>query len=226
MMNLLDAIIMLFRPESELRQIVGVTLKMAAASTSISFVIGITLGVIIGITDFRGKKLIMNVTSSLMGLPPVLAGLIVFGILSRSGPLGEFKLLYSVTAMVCAQILIITPITINMSATFVDQRIAQVRETMLGMGFPKIKQMYYMLYETKTQLFAIFFLGFGRAISEVGAAQLVGGNIQFKTRVMTTAIVLETNKGDFQMALAIGFVLLIIAFTINTLAHLLQRDRK
>lgn len=217
---------MLFKPDSELRQIVGVTLKMAAASTSISFVIGITLGVIIGITDFRGKKLIMNVTSSLMGLPPVLAGLIVFGILSRSGPLGEFKLLYSVTAMVCAQILIITPITINMSATIVDQRIAQVRETMLGMGFSKIKQMYYMLYETKTQLFAIFFLGFGRAISEVGAAQLVGGNIQFKTRVMTTAIVLETNKGDFQMALAIGFVLLIIAFTINTLAHLLQRDRK
>ena len=161
-----------------------------------------------------------------MGLPPVLAGLIVFGILSRSGPLGEFKLLYSVTAMVCAQILIITPIMINMSATFVDQRIAQVRETMLGMGFSKIKQMYYMLFETKTQLFAIFFLGFGRAISEVGAAQLVGGNIQFKTRVMTTAIVLETNKGDFQFALSIGFVLLIIAFIINTLAHLLQRGRK
>jgi tungstate transport system permease protein len=224
--NFLEVMGMLFEPKSELRQIVGVTLRMAATSTTISFIIGVSLGVLIGATEFRGKKLIMSITSSLMGLPPVLAGLIVFAILSRSGPLGEFKMLYSVSAMVFAQILIITPITINMSATYVGQRITQVRETMLGMGFSKSKQLYYMLYESKTQMFAILLLGFGRAISEVGAAQLVGGNIQYKTRVMTTAIVLETNKGDFQLALALGLLLLVIAFTINTLAHILQRGKK
>lgn len=217
---------MLFEQNSELRQIVGVTLRMAFTSTAISFVLGVGLGVLVGISEFRGKRAILQVSSTLMGLPPVLAGLVVFFILSRSGPLGSLKLLYSVTAMITAQVLLITPIALYMSATAVGGRIALVRETMLGMGLSKKKQLLYMLYECRTQLFAIMFLGFGRAISEVGAAQLVGGNVQYKTRVMTTAIVLETNKGNFELALALGILLLVIAFVLNIVAQWLQKERK
>lgn len=224
--ELLNAIKLLFGENGELRQILGVTLKMASISTSVSFIVGTALGVLLGLNEFRFKRGILSITSTLMGFPPVLAGLVVFFILSRSGPLGEFKLLYSVTAMVCAQILIITPVMLHMSATTIGERAASIKETMQGLGLNKWKQLKYVLLENKSQLFALFFLGFGRAISEVGAAQLVGGNVQYKTRVMTTAIVLETNKGNFEMALALGVLLLIIAFIINVLSRLLQGKRK
>lgn len=213
----------LFEPNSEIRQILGVTLRMAATSTAISFALGVVFGAAIGANEFKLKRAIMSVTGTLMGLPPVLAGLLVFFLLSRSGPLGEYKLLYSVTAMVCAQVLLITPIVTNMTATVIGSRRAEMSETMRGVGLPKAKQMRLMLRECRAELFATLLLGFGRAISEVGAAQLVGGNIQHKTRVMTTAIVLETNKGRFGMALAIGLLLLVVALIINTAARLLQR---
>lgn len=216
---------MLFAPNSELMQIVGVTLRMAVTSTAISFLLGIMLGTLIAFNEFKLKRFVLSVTSTLMSLPPVLAGLVVFFLLSRSGPLGQFKLLYSVSAMVTAQILLITPIVANMSATALEQRIRAIAPTMIGLGFSKAKMLAYMLYEARNELFSILFLGFGRALSEVGAAQIVGGNVQYKTRVMTTAIVLETNKGNFDMALALGILLLIIAFAINLAARALQKRR-
>lgn len=206
-------------------QIVGVTLKMSAVSTSISFVVGGLLGVAVGLGRFRGKQAILNLTSTLMGFPPVLSGLVVFFLLSRSGPFGEYKLLYSVTAMVIAQILLILPVVLNLSATAVGEKAPAMRDTMAGLGFSRGRQLLYMLYETRAQLFSLLLLGFGRAISEVGAAQLVGGNIQYKTRVMTTAIVLETNKGNFELALALGVLLLLISFLINTAARFLTGRR-
>lgn len=213
----------LFEPQSEIRQILGVTLRMAATSTVISFALGLLFGALIGANEFKLKRAVMGVTSTLMGLPPVLAGLLIFFLLSRSGPLGEYKLLYSVAAMVCAQVLLITPVVTNMTATVLGTRKAEMSETMRGIALPKHRQMLLMLRECRAELFATLLLGFGRAISEVGAAQLVGGNIQYKTRVMTTAIVLETNKGNFGMALAIGVLLLIVALIINTAARALQR---
>ena len=213
---------MLAQPGSELRQIIGVTLRMSFTSTLISCTVGVLLGSLLGISRFRGKGLILRATHTLMGLPPVLSGLLVFFLLSRSGPLGEYKLLYSVTAMVVAQVLLITPVATGLSASFVHARAPQMEETVKGLGLGRLLYLLYMIYECRTQLFSVFFTGFGRAISEVGAAQLVGGNVQYKTRVMTTAIVLETNMGRFEMALALGLTLLVIAFVITSLAQIFQ----
>ncbi len=217
-----ETINLLFGSNPELRQIIAVTLKMSLTSTFISVALGIPLGTLIGIYDFRGKRILMRIVHTLMGLPPVVAGLLVFFLLSRSGPLGEFKLLYSVTAMVTAQVILITPIAMGLTASMVSSRFSLLQETAWGIGLPRGKQLLYTLYECRSSLFSVLFTGFGRAISEVGAAQIVGGNIQYKTRVMTTAIVLETNKGNFDMAIALGIVLLIIAFIITCLAYYLK----
>lgn len=224
MQQFLTLLTELFQKDSELLQIVGVTLKMASISTTISFLVGVPLGALLGARSFYGKKLLMNITSTFMGFPPVLCGLVVFFLLSRSGPLGQYKLLYSVQAMITAQVLLITPIVLHMSATAVTERAPGMLPTMQGLGFSKGKQLWLLIRESRSTLFSVFFLGFGRAVSEVGAAQLVGGNVQYKTRVMTTAIVLETNKGNFKLALALGVLLLLIAFFINLTARLLSGE--
>lgn len=225
MQYLIDAVKLLFGPSGELRQIVGVTLQMSFFSTLISAAIGMPLGVLLGTVEFRGKKLIMRIVTTLMGLPPVVAGLIVFMILSRSGPLGSLGLLFSVTAMVIAQVVLITPIIIGLTASAVSARAPQVLETTHGLSLSRARVLWLMLYECKSQLIAILLSGFGRSIAEVGAVQLVGGNVQFKTRVMTTAIMLETNKGNFEFAIALGILLLIISFVINSIAQRLQEVR-
>jgi tungstate transport system permease protein len=217
-----DTISLLFGGNPELRQIIAVTLQMSLSSTLISICLGIPLGTLIGIFEFKGKRILMRIIHTLMGLPPVVAGLLVFFLLSRSGPLGEYKLLYSVTAMVTAQVILITPIATGLTASMVSARYPLIRETAWGIGLSRPRQLIYTLYECRSSLFAVLFTGFGRAISEVGAAQIVGGNIQYKTRVMTTAIVLETNKGNFEMAIALGIVLLVIAFIITCLGQYLK----
>ncbi len=222
-MNLLSEIgTMLLESNSELRQIIGVTLRMSFFSTLFSAGIGIPLGMLVGSRTFRGKRALMRVLNTLLGLPPVVAGLLVFFLLSRSGPLGEFKLLYSVSAMVIAQVLLILPVSVSLSAAAADTRAAQIHETVHGLGLSRGKELCYLLYESRGQLFSILFTCFGRSIAEVGAVSLVGGNVQYKTRVMTTAIMLETNKGNFAFAVALGVVLLLISFLINALALTLE----
>lgn len=220
-----EAIQLLIGADGELRQIIGVTLRMSFTSTFISCCMGIPLGVIIGMNSFKGKRLLMRIIHTLMGLPPVVAGLLVFFLLSRSGPFGQYKLLYSVFAMVVAQVMLITPIATGLSASIAGARAPMMRETAMGIGMSKTRQAAYLLFESRKQLFSVLFTGFGRAISEVGAAQLVGGNIQFKTRIMTTAIVLETNKGNFGLAVSLGVILLVISFIITSLAQLLQEEK-
>jgi len=210
--------------EGELWHIIGITLRTSAASTLLSFIIGSVLGVLVGMHGFRGKNLLLSTLSTFMGLPPVLAGLIVFFLLSRSGPLGSWQLLYSVQAMVVAQVILILPVVIHLTAVAVGKKAPDILETLLGLGVSRRRCFRLILREIRAELFTVFFLGFGRAISEVGAAQLVGGNIQYKTRVMTTAIVLETNKGNFTLAAALGVLLLILALGINVLARTLGRD--
>jgi tungstate transport system permease protein len=189
---------------------------MSFLSTTISSLLGIPLGVLIGSSEFHGKHLIKQITNTLMGLPPVVAGLIVYLILSRSGPLGKFKLLYTVTAMVIAQVILITPIMTGLTSNIVSLRAPQIRGTALGLGISRFKQMLYVIYECRTQFISNILAGFGRAIAEVGAVTIAGGNIQYKTRVMTTAIVMQTNLGNFEFAVALGVVLLIISFLINS----------
>lgn len=213
---------LLFGADGELRQIIGVTLRMSFTSTFAAVLLGVPAGMWMATREFPGKRLLLRVVHTLMGLPPVVAGLLVFFLLSRSGPLGQYKLLYSVAAMVTAQVLLITPIAAGLTESIVGARFPLMRETAAGIGLSRGRTLWYTLYECRKPLFSVFFTGFGRAISEVGAAQLVGGNVQYKTRVMTTSIVLETNMGRFHMAIALGVVLLLISFLITSAAQRLQ----
>ena len=215
----LEAIRLLFGEDPELRQIIAVTLQMSFFSTTISSLLGIPLGVLIGGNEFRGKKIVRRIVHTFMGLPPVVAGLAVLLILSRSGPLGKFKLLYTVTSMVIAQVVLITPIITGLTANIVSLRAPQIRETCAGLGIPPFKRLLYTIYECRVQFISTVLAGFGRAIAEVGAVQIVGGNVQYKTRVMTTAIMLQTNMGHFEFAIALGLVLLIISFFINAVVQ-------
>ena len=222
MEELLQAFTLMFTPGSELSQIILLTLQMAAFSTVISTVIGVPLGVLVGLYHFPGKRLVMRILNTLMGLPPVLAGLVVFFILSRSGPLGSLRLLYTLPAMVTAQVVLITPIVCGLSATAISGVAPLVHETAHGMGLSRRRELACLLYECRSQLLSIIFVAFGRSIGEVGAVMLVGGNVQYKTRVMTTAIMLETNMGHFEYAVALGVALLVVSFVINSIALSLQ----
>ena len=220
--KLVQAFSLMFTPGSELSQIILLTLQMSAFSTVISCAIGVPLGVCIGLYRFPGKRLVMRILNTLMGLPPVLAGLAVFFVLSRSGPLGSLRLLYTLPAMVCAQVVLITPIVCGLSATAIASVAPLVHETAHGMGLSRKREVLCLLFECRSQLFSILFVAFGRSIGEVGAVMLVGGNVQYKTRVMTTAIMLETNMGHFEYAAALGIALLVVSFVINSVALTLQ----
>jgi len=219
-----EVIGLIFGPNDELRQIIWLTLQMSFLSTIVCSVIGIPVGVVLGCFKCPGRGIIMRIVTTLMGLPPVVAGLVVFLVLSNSGPLGHMQLLYTVTAMVVAQVVLITPIIAGHTSNTVGTRFKQVSETVRGIGLPPIKGLLYTLYECRHQMVTVLLSGFGRAISEVGAVQIVGGNIQFKTRVMTTTIMMVTNMGRFNVAIALGVVLLIIAFAVNGIAHSLSKE--
>jgi tungstate transport system permease protein len=191
-------------------------------STLISSALGIPLGVLLGGREFRARPWLMRLTNTLMGLPPVVAGLVVYLILSRSGPLGSLKLLFSVPAMVIAQVILITPIVTGMTAAIVSLPAPRIRETTTGVGLTRWQQLLLMVYECRVQFLAVVLAAFGRSIAEVGAVQIVGGNIQHKTRVMTTAIMMQTNLGQFELAVVLGVVLLLISFLINTVVQRFQ----
>ena len=225
MSYLAQAFALLFDSEGELLQIIGVTMRMSFFSTLISCALGIPLGVWLGTARFRGRKLVLRIVNTLMGLPPVVAGLIVFLILSNRGPLGQFRLLFTVTAMVIAQVVLIAPVVTGLSASFVTARAPAIRETARGLDIRGLRYVGLLLWECRAQLISVVLTAFGRTIAEVGAVSMVGGNVRFKTRVMTTAIVLESNKGKFEFALALGVVLLIIAFAVNLVAGAITEDR-
>lgn len=208
--------------DKELLQIITTTLIMSFFSTGISSLIGIPLGVIIGKGNFKGKGILMKIISTLMGLPPVVAGLIVFMLFRSIGPFGIFHLMFTVEIMVIAQVTLITPVVTGLAASAAGEKSQRLVETANGMGLSKPKQISLLIRECSAQFVSIILMAFGRSIAEVGAVSLVGGNIQFKTRVMTTAILLESNKGNFEKALALGIILMLISLVVNVIAHTLQ----
>lgn len=223
-MELINSILeLLFGSDSELRQIIAVTLRMSLFSTLFSSLIGIPAGVLLGANDFRGKAFFSRLVNTLLGLPPVVAGLIVFLLLSRSGPLGSFRLLYTVEAMVVAQVLLITPFIIAMTSNLVGVNANSINETLTGVGIRGTKRLKYFLLDFRVPFISIILAGFGRSIAEVGAVQMVGGNVQFKTRVMTTAIMMQTNMGRFDFAIALGLILLLISFLVNSVVNRIQK---
>ena len=219
-----QALHLLFSLDPELLQILGVTMRMSFFSTTISCLIGLPLGALIGTRSFRGKAFLKKLIHTLMGLPPVVAGLLVYALFTHYGPFGRLHLLFTVRVMVVAQCLLIIPVVTGLTASFMEQSARAVIDTAKGMGLSRRRVLFLCLSESRTSLLSVVLNAFGRSIAEVGAVSIVGGNIQWKTRVMTTAIMLETNKGNFSFALALGFILLLIAFAVNVAASFVVRE--
>ncbi|MGI6259743.1 MAG: ABC transporter permease [Anaerolineaceae bacterium] len=223
-MELIKQIVnLIFGPDPELRQIILVTLRMSLFSTLISSILGIPFGVVLGANNFRAKAVISRVVNTLLGLPPVVGGLIVLMLLSRSGPLGSLRLLYTVNAMVIAQVILITPFVIAMTANVVGVSSQSINETLAGVGIGGWRRIKYYLLDFRIPFISIVLAAFGRSIAEVGAVQMVGGNVQYKTRVMTTAIMMQTNMGRFEFAITLGILLLLISFLVNSLVNRIQK---
>ncbi len=223
--KILEAFEMLLSMDRELFQILGVTLRMSFFSTTISCMIAIPFGVYLGKNNFKGKRTIKKITGTLMGLPPVVAGLIVYMLFTKYGIFGFMGWLYSVEVMVVAQCMLIIPVVISLTESIVSVNSKGILETAKGLDFSNKKTLYLLLSENKQAHTSVVLTAFGRSIAEVGAVSLVGGNIQWKTRVMTTAIVLETNKGNFSFALALGIVLLLISLIVNIIASHLTKEK-
>lgn len=204
---------------NEILQIVLNSIFICLTSTTIATLFGVPIGLIMGKSTKRWILKIRPIISSLAGLPPVLAGITIFLLLSNAGPLGSYRLLYTHTAIISAQVLIVLPLIIASVYPLVLPIKSSFLETCYGLHISNVKQLKYLVNELRYGILAAILIGFGRAMAEVGAVMMVGGNIRYKTRVMTTAIVLETNQGNYQTALILGVFLLCISFGINFLVH-------
>ena len=202
--------------------ILKTTLHMAFISSAIAFFLGAIIGLLIAYNRFPGKTAIKIIIRTLMGLPPVVVGIILYVLFSNTGPFRALKLIYSVPLMIIAQIVLITPIAAGMTESSVAFVVERSKPTIKGLRLNPVKRFSLSLYECKYQLLSVYLFSFARAISEVGAVQIVGGNILYKTRVMTTAIALNYNTGDFSYAVALGIILLAIALAVNLVAGILQ----
>lgn len=222
--SLMEAIKLITSLNGEIYGIIGLSLVVTIISSVIAAALAVPSGIIISTSSFPGKKLLVRLINTFMGLPPVVAGLLVYLLLSRKGPLGSMSLLFTPTAMVIAQILIIFPIVTGITIGAVKLRIKPVRETCTGLGMGRLQTNLLLFRECRYPIMSAVIAGYGRAISEVGAVMLVGGNIQYSTRVMTTAIVLETGKGNFDKALALGIILLTLSFLVNWLLQRIQEE--
>jgi len=213
-------LIIQFNPEIYL--IAWTSVKISLIATVLAALFGIFLGILIAITQFPGKRFIQQFLNTLMAMPTVMIGLIFYGLLSRQGPLGDLGLLYTETAVIIGETCLILPLIMNMTLVAVQSADQRLVITLRMLGAKTHQQIPPILSELRFTILAAVVTGFGRAIGEVGAAMMLGGNIQGVTRTMTTAIALETSKGDFELGLALGLLLLIIAFSINLLLQIIQ----
>ncbi len=208
--------------DQDLIEIVLLSLRVSVSATVIACIIGLPVGALIATTRFRGRGAVLVLINALMGLPPVVVGLLVYLNLSSSGPLGWLQLLYTPAAMIIAQTILVTPIVVALSRQVLEDLDLEYRDHFRSLNVPAGHAVLALISDARFSLTTIALAGFGRAIAEVGAVMIVGGNINHLTRVMTTAIALETSRGDLALALALGFVLLVIALGINALAMMLR----
>lgn len=210
----------------EVIEIILLTIKLGFFSTFISALFGIPFGLLLERVDFFGKKVIIRINRTLMGFPPVVVGLIVYLMLMRSGVFGRAELLFTFQAMVVAQILIIAPIISGMIYTTSKNKAPQIRSFAISMGANRWQTFWLLFKEMKSDIYFILLTGFGRSISEVGAVMIVGGNIQYKTRTMTTAISLMRNRGNYSEAITLGIILLVISYLIQCIVDFLRRNEE
>ena len=208
--------------DPKLVQIVLLSLRVSLTAVLLACVIGFPLGAAIAVSRFAGRRSVIVVLNALMGLPPVVVGLVVYLMLSRAGPLGSFGLLFTPAAMVIAQTILIVPIVAGLSRQVVEDAWQEYREQLKSLGESRLGSVATMLWDLRFSLVTIVLAGFGRAAAEVGAVIIVGGNIDGVTRVMTTAIALETSKGDLPLALGLGMILLTIVLALNAAAYIVK----
>ncbi|MCG8357397.1 MAG: ABC transporter permease [Kiloniellales bacterium] len=210
------------RGDADLLEIIGLSLRVSLTAMAIACLIGLPLGALLAVSRFHGRGFALVVVNALMGLPPVVVGLIVYLHFSRAGPLGWLGLLYTPTAMIVAQTILITPIIAALSRQVLEDLHKEYAEQLRSFCVSRQTMIGTLIWDARYALLTVALAGFGRAVAEVGAVIIVGGNIDHLTRVMTTAIALETSKGDLPLALALGIVLLAIALGVNALVMSLR----
>ncbi|MFZ1376888.1 MAG: ABC transporter permease [Geothrix sp.] len=225
--GLRKALELLLTLDPEVLRITWLSLQVSGSATLISLAIGLTVAVAVALNEFPGKRLVIALLNTGMGLPPVVVGLFVTVLLWRNGPLGSLGILYTPWAMILAQAIIASPIIAGISLAALQHLPPGLRMQILALGATRPQMVWLLLKEARLPLLAAVMAGFGGVISEVGASIMVGGNIKGQTRVLTTATVMETGKGNFDVAIALGLVLLVLAFSVNALlTHLQQRGRR
>jgi tungstate transport system permease protein len=222
----LKAIEMIGSGDNELLDITWLTLKVSLTAMLFSTLIGIPAGMLVGLSKFPGRKLLMVFIHIGMGLPPVVAGLWITILLWRSGPLGNLSLLFTPAAIILAQILVSLPIVTGLTASAFQQIDNKLIWQMKALGATKVQTLFILLKETRISILAAVIAGLGRVMAEVGAAMMVGGNIRGETRILTTSIVMEVSKGNFDVALALSFILMAIAFLVTLTLTLLQQRKR
>jgi tungstate transport system permease protein len=224
--GLREALRLLLTLDPEVLGITLLSLEVSLSATAISVLVGVSLGTVVALARFPGKRLVVSLVNTGMGLPPVVVGLFLSLLLWRSGPLGTLGLLYTPAAIVMAQAVIATPIVMGITISAVQALPAALRLQILALGATRPQLVWRLLREARLPLLAGVMAGFGGVISEVGASIMVGGNIRGSTRVLTTATVMETGRGNFDVAIALSVILLLVTLLVNYLLTLIQQRER
>jgi tungstate transport system permease protein len=221
-----EAVHLLLGGDAELYEIIARTLVISLAATGLAMLVGVPLGYGLARGQFRGRTMLLSMVNTGMGMPPVVVGLIVWLLLTRSGPFGSLDLIYTKRAMVLAQFIIATPLVIGFTAATIQSLPAGLPDLLHSLGAGRLRRLWIVAGEARLGLLAAIMAGFGAIISEVGASMTVGGNLRGSTRVLTTAIVTETGRGNLPVALALGLLLLVLAFSVNLLLTIAQQRQR
>jgi tungstate transport system permease protein len=212
--------------DAEVLAVTLLSLKVSCSATLASLFIGIPVGVFLALSDFPGRRFVISLVNTGMGLPPVVVGLFVTLFLWRNGPLGFLEILYTPSAMILAQAVIATPIVTGITVASIQNLPANLKLQVQALGATRLQTVWILIREARLPLLAAVMAGFGGVISEVGASIMVGGNIKGQTRVLTTATVMETGKGNFDVAIALSLILLVLAFSVNYLLTVIQQRER
>ena len=221
--SVIKAIQLILSADAELLQILQVTAEMSIQSSIFALLIGLPLGIALGACKFPGRNVLLVTNRTMMGMPPVVCGLVFYMLFSGVGPFRHMKLLFTVDIMIMAQIVLITPIVVGNMESYVSSVAPSVRETAKGLGLGPVKTFFLLCNECVYQIISAYLMAFARSIAEVGAVSMVGGAIAWKTNVMTTAIMQHTNRGNFTLGVALGIILLSLSLLVNIVISLLQR---
>ena len=223
--GLKKAIHMILTGDPEVLRITLLTLQVSGTATLISLIIGIPFGTVLALKRFPGRDFLMSIVNTGMGMPPVVAGLWISILLWRSGPLGSLNLIYTPTAIIIAQAVIASPIVVGLTSAAISQVDPKLRLQMKALGATKLQYLWFLLKEARFSLLAAVIAGFGAVVSEVGASMMVGGNVKGLSRVLTTATVMEVSKGNFDVAIALSAILVLVSYLTTLWLTVLQQKR-